>query len=151
MPLLANILGNSAGTLIDKLGSAIAKFIPNKIDKAAAVREMQQVINTHEVQMAQEITKRHASDMASDSWLSKNIRPLTLIFILALYSFFSLADGNLGTFHVNQAYVELLGQWGMLIMSFYFGSRGLEKITAIMTKSMMLSKKERKEDNDKDE
>ena len=142
--LLSSILGNSITPLIEKLGATIAKFIPNQIDKAKAIQEMQSVINNHQVQMAQEITKRHQADMASDSWLSKNIRPLTLIFILGLYSFFSLADGNIGTFHVNQAYVELLGQWGMLIMSFYFGSRGLEKITSIMTKNMMMTRKQRK-------
>lgn len=142
--LLGDIIGSGAGELVEKLGDTVAKFIPNKIDKANAIREMKEVINNHEVQMAQEITKRHTSDMASDSWMSKNIRPLTLIFILVLYSFFSLADGNLGSFAVNPNYVQLLGQWGMLIMSFYFGSRGLEKITAIMTNSLMQSRKEKK-------
>jgi len=64
--------------------------------------------------------------MASDSWLSKNIRPMTLIFILGAYFVFAMmsAYGN----NANEKYVELLGQWGMLIMSFYFGGRTLEKI-----------------------
>ena len=64
--------------------------------------------------------------MRSDSWLSKNIRPMTLIFILAVYTVFAMmsAFGH----NANQEYVTLLGQWGMLIMSFYFGGRTLEKI-----------------------
>ena len=67
--------------------------------------------------------------MASDSWLSKNIRPMTLIFILAAYFMFALmsAYGH----NAHEAYVTLLGQWGMLIMSFYFGGRTLEKILSM--------------------
>jgi hypothetical protein len=73
-----------------------------------------------------EVTKRQENDMKSDSWLSKNIRPMTLIAILAGYFTFAMMSAfDLDT---NKAYVELLGQWGMLIMSFYFGGRTLEKI-----------------------
>jgi hypothetical protein len=74
----------------------------------------------------QELTERLKADMLSDSWLSKNIRPMTLIFILLGYFTFAMMSAfDLDT---NKAYVELLGQWGMLIMSFYFGGRTLEKI-----------------------
>jgi hypothetical protein len=75
---------------------------------------------------AQELTKRQEADMASDSWLSKNIRPGTLVFILFVYSAFAMMSA--WDIEVNNNYVELLGQWGMLIMSFYFGGRTLEKI-----------------------
>jgi hypothetical protein len=80
----------------------------------------------------QELTKRQQADMASDSWLSKNIRPLTLIFILVFYVVFALMSA--GGIDTNQKYVELLGQWGMLIMSFYFGGRTLEKIIDMKNK-----------------
>jgi len=80
----------------------------------------------------QELTKRAAADMASDSWLSKNIRPMTLIAILAGYFIFAMMSAfDLDT---NKTYVELLGQWGMLIMSFYFGGRTLEKIMDMKSK-----------------
>ena len=75
---------------------------------------------------AQELTKRAEADMKSDSWLSKNIRPMTLIFILLIYTVFGFMSA--WDLEVNGPYVELLGQWGMLIMSFYFGGRTLEKI-----------------------
>ena len=75
---------------------------------------------------AQELTKRAEADMKSDSWLSKNIRPMTLIFILLIYTIFGFMSA--WDLEVNGPYVELLGQWGMLIMSFYFGGRTLEKI-----------------------
>jgi hypothetical protein len=70
--------------------------------------------------------------MASDSWLSKNIRPMTLIAILVGYFTFAMMSAfNMDT---NKTYVELLGQWGMLIMSFYFGGRTLEKIMDMKSK-----------------
>jgi uncharacterized membrane protein (DUF106 family) len=78
------------------------------------------------------LTKRAEADMRSDSWLSKNIRPMTLIFILTVYTVFAMmsAFGH----NANEEYVTLLGQWGMLIMSFYFGGRTLEKILAMKEK-----------------
>ena len=73
------------------------------------------------------LTQRMQADMGSDSFLSKNIRPMTLIFILLAYSGFAIA--SIFEYETRGAYVELLGQWGMLVMSFYFGGRTLEKIT----------------------
>jgi hypothetical protein len=79
-----------------------------------------------DVNEQQELTKRLQADMMSDSWLSKNIRPMTLVFILMTYTTFAMMSA--WDIEVNNNYVELLGQWGMLIMSFYFGGRTLEKI-----------------------
>jgi hypothetical protein len=81
---------------------------------------------------AQELTKRLQADTSSDSWLAKNIRPMTLIAILAGY--FTFAMMSAFGFETNRSYVELLGQWGMLIMSFYFGGRTLEKIIEMKSK-----------------
>jgi uncharacterized membrane protein (DUF106 family) len=78
------------------------------------------------------LTKRAEADMKSDSWLSKNIRPMTLIFILITYTVFGMMSA--WDIEVNNNYVELLGQWGMLIMSFYFGGRTLEKIMDMKAK-----------------
>jgi len=115
------------------------KVIPDPVAKAEAqakLMEMQQQGRMAELQAdtaeAQELTKRQESDMASDSWLSKNIRPMTLIAILAGYFIFAMMSAfDLDT---NKTYVELLGQWGMLIMSFYFGGRTLEKIMDMKAK-----------------
>jgi len=78
------------------------------------------------------LTKRAEADMKSDSLLSKNIRPMTLIFILLTYTVFGMMSA--WDIEVNNNYVELLGQWGMLIMSFYFGGRTLEKIMDMKAK-----------------
>ncbi len=118
-------------------GKLIDRFLPDPAAAAAAKQELAQMQENGELaRMANEtdlykaeqgnLTDRLKADMGSDSWLSKNIRPMTLIFILIAYSTFAMMSAF--DYDTNQAYVELLGQWGMLIMSFYFGGRTLEKI-----------------------
>jgi len=85
-----------------------------------------------------ELTARLQADMTSDSWLSKNIRPMTLMAILSGY--FIFAGLSAAKIDVNSEYVQLLGQWGMLIMSFYFGGRTLEKIMDMKAREKDASK-----------
>ena len=73
------------------------------------------------------VTQRWQADMLSDSWLSKNIRPMVLLFLLGVYTLFSVGSGF--GFHVTQSYVELLGQMLMLAYSAYFVGRTVEKVT----------------------
>jgi hypothetical protein len=117
----------------------VDKFFPNPEDKAKAQLEllqMQQAGDFKKIEAdiaeQEELTKRLQYDMASDSWLSKNIRPMTLIAILLGYFVFAMMSAY--GLDAHQAYVELLGQWGMLIMSFYFGGRTLEKIMDMKAK-----------------
>jgi hypothetical protein len=109
------------------------RVLPNPEAKAQALAELTKIQNEGKLAELnadnienQELTKRLEADMKSDSWLSKNIRPMTLVFILFVYSTFAMMSA--WDIEVNNNYVELLGQWGMLIMSFYFGGRTLEKI-----------------------
>ena len=81
---------------------------------------------------ADNISKRWEADLASDSKLAKNIRPLTLVYLLTAYLGFAIADG--AGFKISSNYVELLGQWGMLVMAAYFGGRSLEKIMEMKKK-----------------
>jgi hypothetical protein len=119
--------------LFDVGMKVLDKFIPDPEAKAKAQQELLQMqqegklaeLNADNIE-AQELTKRQSADMMSDSWLSKNIRPMTLIFILMTYTTFGMMSA--WDIEVNNNYVELLGQWGMLIMSFYFGGRTLEKV-----------------------
>lgn len=78
------------------------------------------------------VTGRWQADMSSDSWLSKNIRPMTLIYILVVYTAMTFTSGF--GLSIPATYVELLGQWGMLIMSAYFGGRTIEKIMDMRSK-----------------
>ena len=125
--------------LVDVGMKVLDKFIPDPEAKAKAQKKLLQMqqegrlaeLNADNIE-TQELTKRAQADMASDSWLSKNIRPMTLIFILFVYT--SFAGLSAAEIEVNNNYVELLGQWGMLIMSFYFGGRTLEKIMDMKAK-----------------
>lgn len=78
------------------------------------------------------VTERWQADMSSDSWLSKNVRPMGLIAIFGGY--FTLSTLSAFNIDVNPAYVELLGTWGMLIFGAYYGSRGMEKIVELRSK-----------------
>ena len=117
----------------------IDKFFPDAQAAEQAKLKLLEMQQTGElaqlnadVTESQELTKRLQADMGSDSWLSKNIRPMTLVFILITYTVFGLMSA--WDIEVNSNYVELLGQWGMLIMSFYFGGRTLEKIMDMKSK-----------------
>jgi hypothetical protein len=118
----------------------VDKLIPDPAQKAQAQLELAKLAQDGkladiqaDINEAQELTKRAQADMASDSWLSKNIRPMTLIAILAGYFVFAMMSAF--DMDTNKTYVELLGQWGMLIMSFYFGGRTLEKIVDMKSKN----------------
>jgi hypothetical protein len=126
--------------LFDVVMKVLDKFVPDPEAKAKAQKEllqMQQEGKLAELQAdnieAQEISKRWTSDMASDSWLSKNIRPLSLIAIFTGYFMFAMMSAF--GYNANESYVQLLGNWGMLVFGAYFGSRSLEKIAEIKTKA----------------
>ena len=132
---IAEILG--IGTkLIDKL-------IPDPEAKAKAQLELATLAQNGELAKMNadleaykteqdNLTKRAEADMGSDSWMAKNIRPITLAYILTAYLVLAILDGT--AIDVGDAFVELLGQWGMLVMSFYFGGRTLEKIMEMRAK-----------------
>jgi len=116
------------------------KFFPDPEQKAKAQLELMQMQQNGElarmqadIAQSQEITKRWEADMSSDSWLSKNIRPMTLIAILTGY--FTFAMMSAFGIETRGAYVELLGQWGQLVMLAYFGGRTVEKIADMRAKA----------------
>jgi hypothetical protein len=118
----------------------VDKFFPDPEAKAKAQLEllqMQQNGQLAEIQAEiagqQEVTKRWEADMASDSWLSKNIRPMTLIFILGAYFVFSMMSAF--NYDTNEAYVKLLGEWGQLVMLAYFAGRTVEKVMDMKEKA----------------
>ena len=124
-------------------GKLIDRFLPDPVaaDKAKAeLAQMQQngelaamANETKLVEIEQTNTSdRWKADMSSDSWLSKNVRPLTLVYILSAYLALAIMDGT--GFHIAESYVTLLGQWGMLVMGAYFGGRTLEKLADMRAK-----------------
>jgi len=132
-PTLATaVAGPLGGVAITALASkfgvsdsidAVAKAIAGDPQAAQKLAEME--LEYYKIEQ-NNLTERLKADMGSDSWLSKNSRPATLIFLLLAYSGFAVA--SIFGWETRGAYVELLGQWGMLVMSFYFGGRTMEKI-----------------------
>ena len=117
----------------------IDRLIPDPTAKAEAQVKLMEMVQKGELAQIEadtreqeELTKRMQADMVSDSWLSKNIRPLTLVAIFTGYFMFAMMSAF--GYEANESYVTLLGQWGMLVMSFYFGGRTLEKIIAMRDK-----------------
>ncbi len=121
-------------------GKLIDKLIPDPAAKAQAQLDLASLAQSGELaKMANEtdlykteqegITDRWKADTATDSWLAMNIRPMSLVAIFAGYFLFALMSAF--GYNANESYVQLLGQWGMLIMSAYFGGRTLEKIMTL--------------------
>jgi hypothetical protein len=129
--------------LLEVGGKLIDKLIPDPEAKAKAQLdlakmaqdgELAKMANDTELYKAEQnnLSDRHKADMSSDSWLSKNIRPMTLVAIFIGYFVFAMMSAF--KLDANEVYVTLLGQWGMLVMSFYFGGRTLEKIMDMKAK-----------------
>ena len=131
-------------TALLEVGSKlIDKLIPDPEAKAKAQMELAKLAQDGELaKMANDtklfeveqtnVTERWSADMSSDSWLSKNIRPMSLIAIFTGY--FTFAMMSAFGYNANESYVQLLGNWGMLVFGAYFGSRSLEKIAEIRNK-----------------
>jgi hypothetical protein len=124
-------------------GKLIDKLIPDPAAKAAAQLELAKMAQDGELaKMANEtdiykteqtnVTDRWKADASTDSWLAKNIRPLSLVAIFVGYFLFAFMSAF--GYDANESYVTLLGQWGMLIMSAYFGGKTLENIIAMKSK-----------------
>jgi hypothetical protein len=118
--------------LIDKLIPDPAAKAQAQLDLAKLAQEGKLAEIQADTVAMQETSKRWQADMASDSWLSKNIRPMTLVFILLVFCTFSLMSA--WKIDVNESYVKLLGEWGQLIMLAYFGGRTVEKIMDMRAK-----------------
>ena len=132
-PTLATaVAGPMGGAAITALASkfgvsdsvdAVAKAIASDPEASAKLAQAEADFAKAELEA---VTKRWEADMKSDSYLSKNIRPLTLIAILSAYFLFAMMSAF--NVHVNETYVKLLGEWGQLIMLAYFGGRTVEKV-----------------------
>jgi hypothetical protein len=116
--------------------SFIAKIFPKVGDIIAKQlkADVQETIMEYALKNEEELTKRLEIDMTSDSWLSKNVRPLSLVFMTLMVTFFAFTDGNIGQFSINESYVKLYEGLLLTVYMFYFGSRGVEKTMKLYKK-----------------
>jgi len=122
------ILGNILGNLLGKADTIVDEVITSKEEKLQLKNQLHKIVQEQESLIEKQVSKRWVSDNSSDNWLSKNIRPMSLIFITVVFTIISFADGNIGQFTLNQEYRPIYQSLLLLIYGAYYGSRGLEKI-----------------------
>ena len=124
MVILTNILGN----LLGKADKIVDEVITSQEERMQLKNELQKIIQEQESLIEQEVTKRWQSDMNSDNWLSKSIRPLVLAWLVVSTTLLIFIDAGIITFNVDEQWVDLLQIVLITCIGAYFGSRGLEKI-----------------------
>jgi hypothetical protein len=128
MNVLSKIFSSGATELVKGVGGVIDNLHTSKEEKLEAERKIQDLIANHEVEMEKNITERWKMDMQSDSWLSKNIRPLVLIFLVVSTVLLVFIDAGAISFDVKSSWVDLLQLVLITVIGAYFGGRSLEKV-----------------------
>jgi len=126
--ILAKLFGSAAGGIAEKISGIIAKHTFSKEDKAKFENEMAKVFIEAESEMQQNVTERWKTDMHSDSWLSKNVRPLVLIFLVVSTVLMVFIDAGVLNFEVKDNWIDLLQLVLITVIGAYFGGRSYEKI-----------------------
>ena len=128
MNILSKIFSSGAAELIKGVGGVIDNLHTSKEEKLEAERKIQTLIANHEVEMEKQITSRWDSDMKSDSWLSKNVRPAVLIFLVVSTVLMIFIDAGTINFVVEDKWTDLLQLVLITVIGAYFGGRSLEKV-----------------------
>ena len=128
MSILGKIFSSGANELVKGVGGVIDELHTSKEEKLEAERKIKDMIMGYEANMQQQVTKRWKVDMASDSWLSKNIRPLVLIFLVVSTVLMIFIDACVIAFEVKDTWVDLLQLVLITVIGAYFGGRSLEKV-----------------------
>ena len=128
MSILSKVFSAGAGELINKVGGVIDNLHTSAEEKAAAEKQIKDMILSYEAEMQKQVTERWKLDMNSDSWLSKNIRPLVLIFLVICTMLLIFIDAGFLKFNVKDSYVDLLQLVLITVIGAYFGGRSLEKV-----------------------
>ena len=128
MGVLKKIFSAGASTLVDSVGGVIDNLVTTDDERAAAKAKLKQIVLDHEAKMEQNITDRWSADMNSDSWLSKNVRPLVLIFLVVCTMLLIFIDAGKLNFNVKDSYIDLLQLVLITVIGAYFGGRSFEKL-----------------------
>ena len=127
MSILTKLFSGGAADLVKGVGGVIDNLHTSKEEKLEASRKIQQLISDHEAKMEQNITDRWSADMNSDSWLSKNVRPLVLIFLVVSTVLMIFIDAGTINFNVEAKWTDLLQLVLITVIGAYFGGRTMEK------------------------
>ena len=126
--MLGNLLSGGAAELVKGVGGVIDNLHTSEEEKLAAEQKIKELVSNYEVEMEKQITERWKMDMGSDSWLSKNIRPLVLVFLVVATVLLIFIDAGAISFTVQDKWTDLLQLVLITVIGAYFGGRSLEKV-----------------------
>ena len=126
--MLGNLLSGGAADLVKGVGGVIDELHTSQEEKLEAERKIKEVVANYEVEMEKNITARWEADLKSDSWLSKNVRPMVLIFLIVCTMLLIFIDAGALNFEVKSTWVDLLQLVLITVIGAYFGGRSLEKV-----------------------
>ena len=127
MSILGTIFSGGAKDLVEGVGGVIDDLHTSKEEKLEAERKIKELVSNYEVEMEKQITDRWNADMNSDSWLSKNVRPLVLIFLVVCTVLMIFIDAGTIKFTVEEKWTDLLQLVLITVIGAYFGGRTMEK------------------------
>ena len=127
MSILTQIFSSGATALVDSVGGVLDNLTTSKEEKLEAARKIKELVASYEVQMEKEISSRWDADMKSDSWLSKNVRPMVLVFLVVSTVLLMFIDAGVINFVVEAKWTDLLQLVLITVIGAYFGGRSLEK------------------------
>ena len=127
MNLLNKLFSGGTSKLVESVGGVLDNLTTTKDEKLEAKRKLKELIMSHEAEMERNITDRWQADMNSDSWLSKNVRPLVLIFLVVCTMLMIFIDAGTINFTVEEKWTDLLQLVLITVIGAYFGGRTMEK------------------------
>ena len=127
MKVLNKLFSGGASKLVESVGGVLDNVITTKDEKLEAKRKLKELILSHEAELQKNVTDRWSADMNSDSWLSKNVRPMTLIFLVVSTVLMIFIDAGTIQFTVEEKWTDLLQLVLITVIGAYFGGRSLEK------------------------
>ena len=126
--MLGNLLSGGAADLVKGVGGVIDNLHTSQEEKLEAERKIKELVANYEIEMEKNITARWEADLKSDSWLSKNVRPMVLIFLIVCTMLLIFIDAGALNFEVKSTWVDLLQLVLITVIGAYFGGRSLEKV-----------------------
>ena len=134
MSILTNLFSGGAADLVKNVGGVLDNLTTTKEEKLEAKNKLEQLIFNHEAEIQKNVTNRWQADMNSDSWLSKNVRPLVLIFLVISTVLMIFIDAGTIQFTVEEKWTDLLQLVLITVIGAYFGGRSYEKGTKVKNK-----------------
>ncbi len=126
--MLGGLLSGGAAELVKGVGGVIDDLHTSEEEKLEAEQKIKKIIANYEVEMEKNITNRWQADLKSDSWLSKNVRPLVMVFLIVCTMLLIFIDAGALEFEVKSSWVDLLQLVLITVIGAYFGGRSLEKV-----------------------